>query len=407
MAQDGHDPLKGAAIILDTGGIPRTGLTGRAVETVHWVVAQHGGAAAPNNGGAQKVDGTRRTPMVVRRMLPADKVYEEAARIIKAGGLVAFPTETVYGLGADAGNERALRAIYAAKGRPADNPLIAHVAKIAHLSALCPAVPPLAQDLMAAFWPGPLTITLPVSASVPRALTAGLPHVAVRMPRHPVALALIEAVDAPVAAPSANLSGRPSPTLARHVLGDLAGRIEGVIDGGPCEVGIESTVVELAPDGGIVILRPGAIGPDDLRRFGVPISYDAAVFAAGDAAPRAPGQKYRHYAPHAPVLLLRGRMQSAARAELARLTLQLAASGANVAALTVSADQAPEGARLWLPLSRTAAVGEVTRELYRALRACDDEGVDHIVLEGISGDDAATAVMNRMIKAAGNRVVDV
>lgn len=345
--------------------------------------------------------------MPARRTLPPREIYEQAAHIIKAGGLVAFPTETVYGLGAHAGNERALRAVYEAKGRPADNPLIAHVSKTAHLSQLCRSVPPLARDLMGVFWPGPLTITLSASPSVPQALTAGLPDVAVRMPRHPVALALIDAVDAPVAAPSANLSGRPSPTLAEHVLTDLGGRIAGVIDGGPCEVGIESTVIAFGPGGEIVILRPGAIGLEDLSRFGVPVRYESTMVAADNGRPSAPGQKYRHYAPRAPVLLLRSRVQSAALAELTRVAVELAAAGAAVAALTVSAVAAPAGARIWLPLSRTAAVGEVARELYRALRACDDARVDHIVLEGISGDQSADAVMNRMVKAAGNRVLDV
>ncbi len=435
MAQDDHDPVKGAATISDTGetfksiGTSKTAETGqtgkivKSVETVHWVFAQGGagvhddgrhddgraaGGRVAQAGSAQGAGGAARPPAaVLRRTLPSREIFEQAADIIKAGGLVAFPTETVYGLGADAGNEQALRAIYAAKGRPADNPLIAHVAKAEQLLQLCQFVPSLAQDLIGAFWPGPLTITLPALPSIPRTLTGGLSNVAVRMPSHPVALALIRAADSPLAAPSANLSGRPSPTVARHVLADLAGRIDGVIDGGRCEVGIESTVIALEPEGGIVILRPGAIGPDKLSRFGVPVSYDSALLASDNAAPRAPGQKYRHYAPQAPVLLFHSRIQAAALEELERHALALAATGAVVAALTVSAVASPSGARLWLPLSRTAAVHEVARGLYGALRMCDDEGVDQIVLEGISGGESAAAVMNRMFKAAGNRMLEV
>lgn len=372
--------------------------------------AASAGAATPagfaSEGAAAQAAAKRSQRGVLRRTLAPQEIYAQAANIIKAGGLVAFPTETVYGLGADALNEQALQAVYAAKGRPADNPLIAHIAHLSQLSRLCKAVSPLARELMASFWPGPLTITLPAAPGVPRALTAGLPEVAVRMPRHPVALALIAAVDAPLAAPSANLSGRPSPTSADHVLADLAGKIDGVIDGGPCAVGIESTVIALDPAGAIVILRPGAVGQAELSRFGAPVLYDSALFATDSAAPRAPGQKYRHYAPRAPVLLIRGPVQGAALARLERLTEETAATGAAVAALTVSAKRAPAGARLWLPLSVSGAPDEVARQLYGALRACDEAGVDRILLEGVSGGEMAVAVMNRMIKAAGSHIVE-
>ncbi len=377
--------------------------------TVHWVFST-GSPGSDRQATVPGLPAGRREPSragVELRPLAPREIYEQAARVIRAGGLVAFPTETVYGLGADAQSEQAIRAVYAAKGRPADNPLIAHIAQLSQLSRLCAAVPPLAHELMATFWPGPLTIVLPAAPGAPRALTAGLPDVAVRMPRHPVALALILAAGVPVAAPSANLSGKPSPTEADHVLDDLAGKIDGVIDGGPCEVGIESTVIALDESGAVVILRPGSIGRAELSRFGAPVRYDPALLAGDGAAPRAPGQKYRHYAPRAPVLLVRGGVQQAALAAIERFAAEISAAGAAVAVLTVSAARAPDGARLWLPLSFSGAAEEVARELYRALRMCDDAGVDRILLEGVSGGQEGVAVMNRMVKAAGGRVVEV
>lgn len=282
----------------------------------------------------------------------ADKLaLAEAATMLREGGTVAFTTETVYGLGADARNTSAVEAVFAAKGRPSDNPLIVHIADTAALDELVAEVHPKAAALMAAYWPGPLTVVLPVREGVlSPCVTAGLDTVGVRMPDHPVALALISAAGCPVAAPSANRSGRPSPTLASHVMEDLAGYIDGVLDGGAAGVGLESTVVQVQPDGKVAVLRPGGITSEQLAAVvgaeavsSEPGNAEATVAAtttvvsdseavktpvarsetaksaagfstAGDSsAPRAPGMKYTHYAPRGWLGVVRGSSRNAWR----------------------------------------------------------------------------------------------
>ncbi len=229
---------------------------------------------------------------------------EIAAALLRRGELVAFPTETVYGLGADARREDAVRNIFAAKGRPADNPLIVHISDMAMLDDIVTELPEIAQRLAKAFWPGPLTMVLPKCDCIPAVTSGGLDTVGVRMPSHPAALALIRMSGCPIAAPSANRSGSPSPTTAKHVMDDMDGRIAAVIDGGLCDVGVESTVICFDDAETIHILRPGLISAEDLEPFAAHVYVDDAVYQqiAADAKVASPGMKYRHYAPHAKII---------------------------------------------------------------------------------------------------------
>lgn len=227
-----------------------------------------------------------------------------AAALLRRGELVAFPTETVYGLGADARCEDAVRNIFTAKGRPADNPLIVHISDMAMLDGIVSEIPEIAQRLAEAFWPGPLTMVLPKCDCIPAVTSGGLDTVGVRMPSHPAALALIRMSGCPIAAPSANRSGSPSPTTAKHVMDDMDGRIAAVIDGGLCDVGVESTVICFDDAETIHILRPGLISAEDLEPFAAHVYVDEAVYQqiAADAKVASPGMKYRHYAPHAKII---------------------------------------------------------------------------------------------------------
>ena len=238
-----------------------------------------------------------------------------AGSIIRSGGLVAFPTETVYGLGANGLDPAAVEGIFRAKGRPSDNPLILHVAKKSDVKDLWTRVPEEARLLMDAFWPGPLTLIFNRSSLVPDQVAAGLPTVAVRMPDHKTALALIRAAGVPIAAPSANLSGRPSPTTAQHVKADLEGRIDLILDGGPCRVGLESTVLSLC--GTPTILRPGGVTREMLEAVMGSVQVSSAVLAPlkGDGAAPSPGMKYKHYAPNAQVRIAGGSPRQAAEKE--------------------------------------------------------------------------------------------
>ena len=233
---------------------------------------------------------------------PKDSLLQPAALILRQGGLVAFPTETVYGLGANALNPEAVARIFCVKGRPGDNPLIVHISGIDGLSPLVSRIPPLANKLFQAFSPGPLTLILPKSSRVPDLVTAGLDTVAIRIPAHPVARRLIELAGVPIAAPSANRSGRPSPTQAWHVAADLDGQIPLIIEAGSSQFGLESTVLDVTGDIP-VILRPGAITASQIREIAGDVTEESRAFASGAGAPRSPGMKYRHYAPRAQVII--------------------------------------------------------------------------------------------------------
>ena len=238
-----------------------------------------------------------------------------AGQLLRQGGVVAIPTETVYGLAADATNPQAVQKIFEAKGRPQDNPLIVHIASLEELPALVRQVPDAAKKLAETFWPGPLTMIFYKSEKIPAETSAGLDTVGIRMPQHLAARQVIQAAGVPLAAPSANRSGRPSPTTAEHVMNDMKGRIDAVLDGGPCQVGVESTVVDMTGDVPRV-LRPGAVTREQILRVLGSVEVDSAVFhevAPGEVV-RAPGMKYRHYAPKAPVLLFEGAPDATARA---------------------------------------------------------------------------------------------
>lgn len=333
-------------------------------------------------------------------------LIREAGRIIREGGLVAFPTETVYGLGGDALNPASSEKIYEAKGRPSDNPLIVHIARIEDLPALVRYVPETAKKLAAAFWPGPLTMIMEKSEMVPRETTGGLDTVAVRMPSHPTALAFIEAAGGYVAAPSANRSGRPSPTVADYVAEDLNGRIEMILDGGNVELGLESTIVDLTTEPP-VILRPGFVTEEELAGVLGQVEQDATLFSADSGqAPKAPGMKYRHYAPKGELTIVRG----SAAAVTDYINTGLAAGRKNNKKTGVIAtDETLEAYRADVPRSvgRRTDVSAVARGLYRILREFDDEGVELIYSESFDGNGVSQAVMNRLLKAAGHRVIDV
>jgi L-threonylcarbamoyladenylate synthase len=324
------------------------------------------------------------------------RAVAEAARVIRRGGLVAFPTETVYGLGADAFNEAAVRKVYAAKGRPSDNPMIVHLARASDIGALAAALTPDTVRLIEGFWPGPLTLVVKKKASVPDAVTGGLDSVAVRMPDDPVALALIRGAGTPIAAPSANLSGRPSPTTAEHVLRDLGGRVDAILAGNPCRIGIESTVLDIS-EGAPVVLRPGFVTADGIAALlGRAVETDPALLARGGsadagAAPKAPGMKYKHYAPEAEMMVLEGardRVKSETE-RLKRLNERL-------------------GRRVGTLLFEEKAFSEAAHRLFAELRALDETGVDLIIAGALPADEGlGFAVMNRMMKAAGYNIIRV
>lgn len=338
-------------------------------------------------------------------------LLKEAAALLRQGGVVAFPTETVYGLGADARVTSAVEAVFAAKGRPSDNPLIVHIAKDEQLDELVQQVGPTARKLMDAFWPGPLTIVLPVREGVlsPR-VTAGLDTVGIRMPDHPVALALIEESGCPVAAPSANRSGRPSPTLAGHVLEDLADSIDGIVDGGATGVGVESTVVQVQEDGAITVLRPGGVTLEQLSlAAGVPVQLDPALLpesgGVSDQAPRAPGMKYTHYAPKGELSIVTGESQAEVSAWISRSLKEAAARGERTGVLAFDEHIGSYEADCVLSLGSLSDLSTAAHRLYALLRRMDEERIGYILSEACPEDGLGAAIMNRLRKAAGQTVI--
>ncbi len=330
----------------------------------------------------------------------------EAGEIIKAGGLVAFPTETVYGLGGDALNPASAKKIYEAKGRPSDNPLIVHISAMEALPAIVEEVPETAKKLASLFWPGPLTMILKKSDLVPGETTGGLDTVAVRMPVHDVALEFIEAAGGYVAAPSANRSGRPSPTAAAYVAEDMDGRIEMILDGGQATLGLESTIVDLTVEPPM-ILRPGFVTEEMLTVALGEVAKDETLFRADSGqAPKAPGMKYRHYAPKGELVIVRGGEE----AVTACINEKLRAGRAENKKTGVIAADETIGfyeADVCFSVGRKNSAKAAAERLYRILRECDDEGVELIFSECPDGDGVGAAVMNRLMKAAGHRIIDV
>ncbi|USB32897.1 L-threonylcarbamoyladenylate synthase [Paenibacillus sp. YPG26] len=340
-----------------------------------------------------------------------NEAIQEAAALLRAGETVAFPTETVYGLGADARSDEAVERIFAAKGRPSDNPLIVHIAELSQLDEIVLDVNDTARRLMEAYWPGPLTLVLPVrpGAVSPR-VTAGLSTVAVRMPAHDIALRLIAAAGCPVAAPSANRSGRPSPTLASHVGEDLAGLIGGIVDGGPTGVGLESTVAEAGPDGTVTVLRPGSVTAAALARVAASVHTDPALHSGrgeSSPAPRSPGMKYTHYAPRGSLRIVRGQDPGAV---VARVQAELAAAEARgevTGVLAYDEHLHHYRASIAISLGPVGALENAAHRLYAGLRRFDEEGATFMVAEACPEEGVGLAVMNRLLKAAGDEVIDV
>ncbi|WP_087037479.1 L-threonylcarbamoyladenylate synthase [Thermococcus litoralis] len=323
-----------------------------------------------------------------------------AARFIREGKLVAFPTETVYGLGADALNENAVKRIFEAKGRPPDNPLIIHIAEFDQVYELAREVPEKAKMLAEKFWPGPLTIVLPKGDKVPYATTGGLETVAIRMPAHEIALALIKTSKRPIAAPSANISGKPSPTLAEHVADDFYGRIECIIDGGETKIGVESTVIDLTTEPPM-LLRPGGLPLEEIERVIGKIKIHPAVKGKPVKLAKAPGMKYKHYAPEAQVIVIEGERKRV-KEKIKELVKEYKAQGMKVGVMATG-DFYEADAYFNIGESE----GEIARNLFKALRELDKSGVDIILAEGIEERGLGLAVMNRLKKAAGYRVIRV
>lgn len=343
--------------------------------------------------------------MDTRILGTTEQDIRQAAAILRDGGLVAFPTETVYGLGADALNPEAVGKVYAAKGRPSDNPMIVHISRKEDMKKLTDGVTPDVEKLMEAFWPGPLTMVVPAKEIIPKVTTGGLSTVGVRMPEDPVARALIAEAGVPVAAPSANLSGKPSPTRYSHVADDLDGRIDAIIAGNDCRAGIESTVVDMS--GEIpTVLRPGVITRRMLSEaLGREVSIDPTllekpdIFNNGgegllqtnaDFHPKAPGMKYKHYAPKAEMIIFSG--------EREKVKLAMAEE---------KMKRAEQGQKVEVIVYDDADTETAAHDFFARLRACDKKNVDVILAAALKEDGIGFAVMNRMFKSAGYNIKEV
>jgi L-threonylcarbamoyladenylate synthase len=324
---------------------------------------------------------------------------KQAAGLLSKNEVVAFPTETVYGLGGNAKSDEAVEKIFLAKGRPSDNPLIIHIAEQSQLEEFVEEIPTKALTLMNHFWPGPLTIIFNYKkGTLSNKATAGLQTVAVRMPDHPIAKAIIKKVGLPIAAPSANRSGKPSPTSALHVKEDLDGRIAGIIDGGPTGVGVESTVLDCTSEVP-VILRPGGVTKEQLQEVVGEISSDPALTDTKEA-PKSPGMKYRHYAPDAPFILV-----DRDKAFIQELVNEKKREGMKVGILTTKENESYYDTDYIFSCGERAHLETVASSIYEALRCFDKQGVDIIYSEMFPSEGVGNAIMNRLLKAAGQRVI--
>lgn len=343
---------------------------------------------------------------VITHTTEDNQVIKQAGNIIRNGGLVAFPTETVYGLGGDALNPDSSRKIYAAKGRPSDNPLIIHICKLEDIYNIVDEFSENARRLAEEFWPGPLTMVLPKSDKVPFETTGGLNTVAVRMPVDPIALSFIEEAGGYVAAPSANISGRPSPTSARYVIEDMQGRIDMILDGGDVEIGLESTIVDLT--GEIpMLLRPGFVTMQMLQRVLGKVETDKTILD-GDCLdkPKAPGMKYKHYAPKGELMIITGE-EANVLARINELAKEAMINGKKVG--IIGTDETIfyyKGDSIKSVGMRNDEVS-IAKRLYRILREFDDENVDLIYSESFCTGGMGQAIMNRLLKAAGHQVIQV
>lgn len=331
---------------------------------------------------------------------PETNNIKEAAKIVKRGGTVAFPTETVYGLGASALDENAIQKIFFAKGRPQDNPLIVHISSIAQLDDLVENIPQQAYILMEKFWPGPLTLIFNRTRKIPDRITGGLSTVAIRMPAHNIALELIKHSGLPIAAPSANTSGKPSPTNSLHVIHDLSGKIDMIIDGGSTGVGLESTVLDVSGDIP-TILRPGGVTVEDLLSVLPQVEYDRALENTDkNLIPKSPGQKYRHYSPDAKMVIVEGSVEEITQ-KIIRLSKEYEAQGMSVGILATKQTQDKYKHSKILIVGDRDFPETIAANFFNALREFDNLNVDIIIAEGVEEKGIGKAIMNRMRKAAG------
>ena len=335
-----------------------------------------------------------------------EDVLQEAGRIIREGGLVAFPTETVYGLGGDALNKESSKKIYEAKGRPSDNPLIVHICNMEDLKPIVEEIPEEVERLAEAFWPGPLTIIMKKSSLVPGETTGGLDTVAVRMPSHPVALKFIECAGGYVAAPSANVSGRPSPTKAKYVIEDMTGRIDMILDGDGIDIGLESTIVDMTgekPE----ILRPGYITKDMLEKVLGEVGVDQTILDINCTdAPKAPGMRYRHYAPKGQLTIVEGKAEVTIE-KINELTKEAHAKREKVGIIGTEETKHRYLGYSIKSVGKRSDEDSIARTLYTILREFDDENVTVIYSESFSECAMGQAIMNRLLKAAGHQIIYV
>ncbi len=331
---------------------------------------------------------------------------EEAAGVIQKGGIVAFPTETVYGLGASALNEKACVKIFEAKGRPQDNPLIVHVADF-NIAPYVKYIPKKAQILMETFWPGPLTIIMPKSDLIPDSVTAGLDTVGIRMPDNRIARRLIELSGVPIAAPSANLSGKPSPTTIEHCIDDLTGKADMIIGGEHCTVGLESTIVE-AEDDKVIVLRPGGITVEMLQEAVGYVEVDRCVKEKlpDNVKPKAPGMKYRHYAPKAPLVIIKGDDMNV-QGYINAMAQKHMSEGHKTGVMCTDETKGCYNACEIISAGSRKEPGKIAANLFDCLREFDKMDIDKIYAEGFSEDGIGLAIMNRLKKAAGYNIINV
>lgn len=332
-----------------------------------------------------------------------DKVIHCAGEYIKSGKTVVFPTETVYGLGANALDKKACESIFKAKGRPQDNPLIVHVAN-KDVSKYVKNIPNAAKILMDNFWPGPLTIILEKSDIIPKEVTGGLNSVALRMPDSVIARKIIESAGVPVAAPSANLSGKPSPTTIEHCIRDLSGRVDMIVGGVKCKYGLESTVVEVVADT-VTILRPGEVTADMIKLIGLNVKVDKGVMEElKDSAPKSPGMKYKHYSPESDMTIVLGDRLKVAD-YINKEAKELIEKGKNVGIISTSENLNIYNKGIVLDIGPNKNLNEVASKLFYILREFDKIKVDYIFSEGFSEEGVGLAIMNRLKKAAGHKVI--
>ena len=334
-----------------------------------------------------------------------ENIYEQAGKILREGGLVAFPTETVYGLGADALDADASGKIYAAKGRPSDNPLIVHIASVDALYDLAEEIPDKALKLADKFWPGPLTMILKKQSKVPDSITGGLGTVAIRMPSHPVAAELIRSSGVYIAAPSANTSGKPSPTRAEHVINDLSGKIDMIIQDDTVDIGVESTIIDLSEEIP-TILRPGYITKEMFEEVIGEVAIDPAIMGSlkEGIVPKAPGMKYKHYAPNADITIVEGACDKVVE-YINRETALKESEGHKTAVMATDETRGRYTCKDIVSVGHRDDELSVARNLYALLRDFDKQGIEYVYSESFETRNVGQAVMNRLIKAAGHKIV--